>query len=135
MSGSLQPCELLVHQPPLSMGFSRQEYWSGLPCLPPGDAFLTQGWNLHLLFFQHWQAGSLPLAPPGEPPFLVNAQQCSIVWIQLFIHSPVEGYSDCFEVLVIMNKAAINVCVGFCVDIHLHLLWVNIKECASQIVW
>ena len=24
-------------QPPLSMGFSRQEYWSGLPCLHPGD--------------------------------------------------------------------------------------------------
>ena len=22
---------------PLSMGFSRQEFWSGLPCLPPGD--------------------------------------------------------------------------------------------------
>ena len=22
---------------PLSMGLSRQEYWSGLPCLPPGD--------------------------------------------------------------------------------------------------
>ena len=26
-----------AHQDPLSMGFSRQEYWSGLPCLPPGD--------------------------------------------------------------------------------------------------
>ena len=24
-------------QTPLSRGFSRQEYWSGLPCLPPGD--------------------------------------------------------------------------------------------------
>ena len=24
-------------QTPLSMGFSRQEYWSGLSCLPPGD--------------------------------------------------------------------------------------------------
>ena len=24
-------------QAPLSMGFSRQEYWSGLPYLPPGD--------------------------------------------------------------------------------------------------
>ena len=24
-------------QTPLSMGFSRQEYWSGLPCPPPGD--------------------------------------------------------------------------------------------------
>ena len=22
---------------PLSMGFSRQEYWSGFPCPPPGD--------------------------------------------------------------------------------------------------
>ena len=26
-----------AHQAPLSMGFSRQEYWSGLPCPPPGD--------------------------------------------------------------------------------------------------
>ena len=25
------------HQAPLSMGFSRQEYWSELPCSPPGD--------------------------------------------------------------------------------------------------
>ena len=24
-------------QAPLSMGFSRQEYWSGLPCSSPGD--------------------------------------------------------------------------------------------------
>ena len=24
-------------QAPLSMGFSRQEYWSALPCPPPGD--------------------------------------------------------------------------------------------------
>ena len=27
----------IAHQVPLSMGFSRQEYWSGLPCSPPGD--------------------------------------------------------------------------------------------------
>ena len=26
----------IAYQPPLSMGFSRQEYWSGLPCSPPG---------------------------------------------------------------------------------------------------
>ena len=25
------------HQAPLSMGLSRQEYWSGLPCPPRGD--------------------------------------------------------------------------------------------------
>ena len=27
----------VVLQAPLSMGFPRQEYWSGLPCPPPGD--------------------------------------------------------------------------------------------------
>ena len=27
----------VAHQSPLSMGFSRQEHWSGLPCPPPGD--------------------------------------------------------------------------------------------------
>ena len=27
----------VAHQAPRSMGFSRQEYWSGLPCPPPGD--------------------------------------------------------------------------------------------------
>ena len=32
-------CDLwtVARQAPLSMGFSRQEYWSGLPCPPPGD--------------------------------------------------------------------------------------------------
>ena len=30
-------CDPQTHQAPLSVGFSRQEYWSGLPCLPPGD--------------------------------------------------------------------------------------------------
>ena len=63
------PCEIsgnsanpwtIAHQAPLSMEFSRQEYWSGLP-------FPTQGSNLRLLSLLHWQAGSLPLAPPGKP--------------------------------------------------------------------
>ena len=49
MSVSLLPATLLqscltlcnpwtvAHQAPLSTGFSRQEYWSGLPCSPLGD--------------------------------------------------------------------------------------------------
>ena len=35
-----QLCVILqtaARQAPLSLGFSRQEYWSGLPCPPPGD--------------------------------------------------------------------------------------------------
>ena len=27
----------VAHQPPLSVGFPQQEYWSGLPCPPPGS--------------------------------------------------------------------------------------------------
>ena len=38
----------VAHQLPLSMGFSRQEYWSGLSS-PSLGIFLTKGWNLHLL--------------------------------------------------------------------------------------
>ena len=38
----------VARQAPLSMGFSRQEYWSGLPCLPPGD-LPDQGSNPGLL--------------------------------------------------------------------------------------
>ena len=38
VSDSLQPHGLYVaHQAPLSMGFCRQEYWSGLPFPSPGD--------------------------------------------------------------------------------------------------
>ena len=49
------------------MKFSRQEYWNGLTC-PLQGIFMTQGLNLHLLYLLHWQAGSLPLAPPRKPP-------------------------------------------------------------------
>ena len=47
----------------LSMGFSRQEYWSGLP-FPSPRIFLTQGSNLHLL---HWQVDTSPLSHLGSP--------------------------------------------------------------------
>ena len=92
----------------LSVGFSRQEYWSVLPCPPSGHLpdwiepaslsvfcigrqvmttcttcpwdspdkntgchallqgiFMT-GLNPRLLCLLYWQAGSLPLAPPGK---------------------------------------------------------------------
>ena len=54
----------VAFQAPLTMGFSRQEDWSGLPCPPPG-IILTQGWNSRLLRLLHWRACSLPLVPPS----------------------------------------------------------------------
>ena len=53
-------------QAPLSMGFSRQEYGSGLPCPPPG-AFPHPGMEPGSPALQ---ADSLPSEPPGKPLFL-----------------------------------------------------------------
>ena len=60
----------VAREAPLSMGFSRQEYWRGLPFPPPGDLPI-QGSNPRLLHLLHWQAGSLPLVPPGKPHVLI----------------------------------------------------------------
>ena len=40
LQSGLTLCDPIEHNPPqapLSMGFSRPEYWSGLPCPPPWD--------------------------------------------------------------------------------------------------
>ena len=59
----------VAHQGLLSMGFSRQEHWSGLHTLFQG-IFPTQGLNPHLL---HWQAVSLPLSHLGSSPLPIPA--------------------------------------------------------------
>ena len=50
----------IAHQASLSMGFSRQEYWSAL-------LFPLPGIKPEFLLSSHWQVGSLPLVPPGKP--------------------------------------------------------------------
>ena len=57
----------IIHQVPLSMGFSRQEYWSGLPLPPPEDIFPTQGSNPNCLCLPPWQVYCLPLHHLGSP--------------------------------------------------------------------
>ena len=56
----------VARQAPLSMGFSRQEYWSGLPCPPPGDLPNT-GIEPRSSMLQE---DSLPSEPLGKPIFL-----------------------------------------------------------------
>ena len=70
----IQPCLTLCNpmnciacQTVLSMGFSRQEYWSGLPFPPPGDLpdpEMEPGSPAP-------QADSLPFETPGEPLVLL----------------------------------------------------------------
>ena len=55
----------VAHQAPLSMEFSRQEYWSGLPLLPPGD-HPYPGIKPRSPAAPALQAGSLPLSHLGS---------------------------------------------------------------------
>ena len=56
----------VVHQAPLSMEFSRQEYWTALPLLSPSD-LPDPGVEPGSVTFPALQADSLPTEPPGKP--------------------------------------------------------------------
>ena len=58
----------VAHQAPPSMGFSRQEYWSGLPFPSPGD-LPNPGIEPRSPTLQ---ADALTSAPPGKPNTLAN---------------------------------------------------------------
>ena len=67
LQSCLTLCDLTVaHQAPLSMGFSSKNTGVGCHFLLQGS-FLTQGSNPSLFRLLHWQACSLPPAPPGKP--------------------------------------------------------------------
>ena len=56
----------VAHQAPLSTGFSRQEYWRGLPCSPPGD-LPNPGIEPASPLSLKLQAEFLPTEPPRKP--------------------------------------------------------------------
>ena len=55
----------IARRAPLSMPFSRQEYWVGLPCPPTGD-LLHLGIEAASLASPTLLVDSLPLLPPGK---------------------------------------------------------------------
>ena len=59
-------------QAPLSMGFSRQDYCSGLPCSPPGD-LPDSGIEPYISCLGRQVLYSL--APPGKPRGYVRSTQ------------------------------------------------------------
>ena len=92
----------VAHQPPLSLEFSRQEYWSGLPFRLPGD-LQTQGSNSRLLCLLHWPAGSLPSLSCTS--FFFNwsradlqcciSFRCTTKWLS-YIYTYIHSFSDSF---------------------------------------
>ena len=95
------------HQAPLSLGFSRQEYWSGLPCMPPGD--LPDSWIEPMLFMStcidrvvlyHYHL----LGSPQICTSLWKSERWFISFILSLLSSwgigQIEGLSKCFTASV-----------------------------------
>ena len=55
----------VICQAPLSIGFLRQEYWSGMPCPPPED-LPDPVIEPECVVSPAWQVGSLPLSHLGS---------------------------------------------------------------------
>ena len=83
----------VAHQAPLSMGFSRQEYWGGLPCPPPGDLpnpGIEPG-------SPALQADSLPLRYQWSPKSNIQYKiSIDFVFITVFSSDFSGRYSWCF---------------------------------------
>jgi len=81
-------------QAPLSMGFSRQEYWSEWPCPPPGD-LPNPGIKPGSLTSPELAGCSLPLTPPGNrrPPHR-QGMPSKTLWFPETMDST-EPYVDC----------------------------------------
>ena len=75
---------LYIESPKVSMGFSRQEYFSGLPCPLPGD-LCDPGIKLTSLVSSPLAGGSLTLSHQRSPSFIIYG--CYYVKVcSLFVH-------------------------------------------------
>ena len=80
LAKSLQSCLTLAtpwtvtHQAPLSMGFSRHEYWSALPCPSPGN-LPDPGMEPVSPVAPALQADSLPLSYRRSPQIIVYSHK------------------------------------------------------------
>ena len=72
----------IAWQTRLSMGFTREEYWSGLPCPPPED-LSDPGMEPASPASPALQEDSLPTEPPGKPNICsevkCESENCSVV--------------------------------------------------------
>ena len=75
VSSSFAAPGTVAHQAPLSMGVSRQEYWSGLPFPPPGD-LPNPGMENTSLMSPALVGVFFTTVPPGRIPVITYLIKC-----------------------------------------------------------
>ena len=111
VSNPLRPYGLYPTKAPLSMGFSRQEYWSGLPCPLPGNLpnsgteprFLMSPALARRFFttITSWEAPSLSLISGISLPLLEGGAPLQIIWNsptwEICLFSPICLFSNLYQ--------------------------------------
>ena len=111
----------IVHQGSLSMGFSRPEHWSGLPCSPPGN--LPHPGTEHASpVSPALQMASLPQSHQGSP--IRACCWCSVTKSCLELCDPMDYSMAVFLVLHYLPEFA---------QIHVH--WVSDTIQLSHPLW
>ena len=115
----------IAYQAPPSMGFSRQECWSGLPFPSPG-ALPDPGIEPRSPALQ---AGALPSEPPGKPrPIVVNNKNLS-----LYVHMHAKLLQSCLALCNPMDCVLIGIYVfiyllEYCFTMCWFLLYKNVNQ-------
>ena len=89
----------LAHQASLSLGFSRQEYWSGLPCPPPGD-LPDLGTEPRPLTLQADSSSSEPPTHPHQSLVCFWCKEC----LQSPAHQPWHSLLFAIKVVSVLEK-------------------------------
>ena len=111
----------VVRQGSLSMGFSRQEYWNGLPCSPPGN-LPNPGTEHESLVSPALQVDSWPQSHQGSP--IWACCWCSVTKSCLTLCDPMDYSMPGFVVLHYLLEFA---------QIHVH--WVSDTIQLSHPLW
>ena len=134
-SHGLQPAMLLF-----PWGFSRQEYWRGLPC-PPQGGLPNPGFEPRSPMLQ---ADSLPTEPSGKPLCHINNKESMLLHIIMYIvwrkHGRVEredllenlGFKSCSDALQFVLKMQVTYLVGLFSHLQIVILNVYLRNVLEE---
>ena len=108
-------------QAPLLMGFSRQEYWSGLPCPPPGDLAdprIEQD-------SPALQADSLPLSHCWNTK--VDASQAHYYWCVSATRTSLQTELQNIDIHTHYIRMCVCMCVCVCISIGIYAIYIDMS--------
>jgi len=122
---------IVVCQAPLSMGFSRQENWSGLPC-PPSRGSSQPMDQTQVSYIA---SDSLLSEPPGKPKN-TGVGSLSILQRIFLTQETNRGLLHCRQIIYHLSYQGVCVCVCVCVCVYVCVcMYIFTTSSLSVICW